>query len=253
MLKTNLVKTPWISLRRPNPDAGMRLFCFPYAGGGASIYRNWQENFPASIEVCPVQLPGREARLREPLFTDIATLVESTAQALLPFFDKPFAFFGHSMGALISYELAHLLRKDKAAVPAYLFVSGHRAPRFKSRESVTYSLPDGEFFDELRRLNGTPKQVLEHSELMAFIGPLLRADFEICGTYLYSQKSPLECPITAFGGISDNELPREKIEAWREYTSGPFSMRMLPGDHFFLHTAQPEMILTIARQLLRQM
>jgi medium-chain acyl-[acyl-carrier-protein] hydrolase len=230
----------------------MRLFCFPYAGGGASIYRNWQESFPPSIEVCPVQLPGREARLSEPPFTDIATLVEAAAQALRPLFDKPFAFFGHSMGALIGHELAHLLRRDKAVAPAHLFVSGRRAPRFTSREAITYSLPDGEFIDELRRLNGTPKQVLEHSELMSFMGPLLRADFEVCGTYSYSHKQLLECPITAFGGISDNELPREMIEAWREYTSGPFSMRMLPGDHFFLHTARAEITQTIVRDLTRQ-
>jgi medium-chain acyl-[acyl-carrier-protein] hydrolase len=229
----------------------MRLFCFPYAGGGASIYRSWQESFPTSIEICPVQLPGREARLSEPLFTNITTLVAAAAQALYPFFDRPFAFFGHSMGALIGYELAHLLRRDKSIAPAHLFVSGRRAPHFKGKEANTYSLPDGEFVDELRRLNGTPRQVLEHSELMSFIGPLLRADFQICGTYSHSHKQLLECPITAFGGISDNESPREKIEAWREYTSGPFSLRMLPGDHFFLHTAQPDIISTITRDLLR--
>jgi medium-chain acyl-[acyl-carrier-protein] hydrolase len=229
----------------------MRLFCFPYAGGGASIYRNWQESFPTPIEVCPVQLPGREGRLREPLFTDITTLVEATAQALHPYFDKPFAFFGHSMGALISNELAHLLRKEEAVAPTHLFVSGHRAPRFKSREAITYNLPDDDFIEELHRLNGTPRQVLEHSDLMSIILPLLRADFEVCGTYSYSHKQPLECPITAFGGMSDNELPREKIAAWRDYTSGPFSMRMLPGDHFFIHTAQPDITLTIASDLIR--
>jgi medium-chain acyl-[acyl-carrier-protein] hydrolase len=229
----------------------MRLFCFPYAGGGAFIYRNWQESFLATIEVCPVQLPGRGERLKELPFTQIKPLVEATAEALLPFFDKPFAFFGHSMGALISYELAHLLRREQAAAPTHLFVSGHSAPHLRNRQVISYDLPDVEFVEELRRLKGTPEQVFEHPELLNLMIPLLRADFEICETYSSSHEPLLDCPINAFGGAEDEEVPREKIEGWREHSSGDFSMHILPGGHFFIHTQQPAIVRNVVRELSR--
>jgi medium-chain acyl-[acyl-carrier-protein] hydrolase len=226
----------------------MRLFCFPYAGGGAVIYRDWHKSFPQQIEVCPVQLPGHGERMKDPPFTQIKPLVEATAEALLPFFDKPFAFFGHSMGALISYELAQLLRREKAAVPLHLFVAGHSAPHLRNREVITYNLPHDEFVEELRRLKGTPQQVLDHLELLKLMVPLLRADFEICETYPCSKGPPLESPITAFGGRDDVEVPRERIEPWRDHTTGAFSVHLLPGDHFFIHTAQQEIIRSILRE-----
>lgn len=227
----------------------MRLFCFPYAGGGAVIYRDWQKSFPPTIEVCPVQLPGHGERMKDPPFTQIKPLVEAAAEALLPFFDKPFAFFGHSMGTLIGYELAQLLRREKAAAPLHLFVAGHSAPHLRNRGVISYNLPHDEFIEELRRLKGTPQQVLDHPELMELMAPLLRADFEICETYPPSTAMPLECPITALGGIDDVEVPQEKIEPWREHTTGHFSLDMLPGDHFFIHTAQPEIIRIIVREM----
>ncbi len=248
-MRTTVRITPWISSRQSNPNASMRLFCFPYAGGAASIYRDWHKSFPPTIEVCPVQLPGRGERLKEPPFTQVRTLVEAAADALLPFFDKPFAFFGHSMGALIGYELAHLLRREKAVSPVNLFVSGHSAPHLRNRETITYHLPEEEFIAELRRLDGTPKQVFDHPELMTLMIPILRADFEICETYPCSKRPRLDCQIAAFGGIDDTEVPREKIEAWSEHTSGPSSLHMMPGDHFFIHTSQPDVVRTVVREI----
>jgi len=197
-----------------------------------------------------VQLPGRGERLRERPFTQMQPLIEATAEALRPFFDKPFAFFGHSMGALIGYELAHLLRSEQAAsAPLHLFVSGHRAPHLKSRQNISYNLPEAEFVEELRRMDGTPKEVFEHPELLTLMTPLLRADFEICETYPISDKPPLDCPLTAFGGMDDAEVSREELEGWREHTSGHFSMHMLPGGHFFIQTAQAAIIRSVAREL----
>jgi medium-chain acyl-[acyl-carrier-protein] hydrolase len=190
--------------------------------------------------------------LREPPFTQIKPLVEAAAEALLPFFDKPFAFFGHSMGALIGYELALLLRREKLAAPTHLFVSGRTAPHIRSGQVITYNLPDDKFVEELRRLKGTPEQVFEHPELLNLMIPLLRVDFEICETYSSANELPLDCPITAFGGAEDEEVPRERIEGWRDHTSAPFSLHILPGGHFFIHTEQSAIVRIVVRDLTRR-
>lgn len=251
-MNTKAKTTAWISSPRQNPNAEMRLFCFPYAGGGAVIYREWHKSFPQTIEVCPVQLPGHGERMKDPPFTQIKPLIEATAEALLPFFNKPFAFFGHSMGALIGYELAQLLRREKAAAPTHLFVAAHSAPHLKNRGIISYNLPHDEFIEELRRLKGTPQQVLDHPELMELMAPLLRADFEICETYPISTAPPLDCPMIALGGIDDVEVPPDRIESWREHTTGPFSFHILPGDHFFIHTAQADIIRIVVREMSRR-
>lgn len=232
-------------------DASLRLFCFPYAGGAALIYRNWQKQLPPSIEVCPVQLPGRGHRLHEPLFTDIRPLVEAAAEGLVPYMDRPFAFFGHSMGALIAFELARLLRRESSLSPLQLFVSGRSAPQLPITDEPLHNLPEAEFRDGLRRLNGTPHEVLEHEELMEVMSPMLRGDFSVCETYAYSQEAPLDCPITAFGGLADLEVPRERVEAWSEQTNSAFLLRMFPGDHFFINTTQPSLLMALARELLQ--
>jgi medium-chain acyl-[acyl-carrier-protein] hydrolase len=239
----------WLGRPAPNPEAALRLFCFPYAGGTSLIYRAWPKLLPRAIEVCAVQLPGRGERLSEPAYTNIADLVRALADALLLRLDKPFALFGHSMGALISFELARELRRRAAPPPLHLFVSGRRAPQIERSRPPTYDLPDEEFLLDLRRLNGTPLEVLEHPELMRLLLPLLRADFAVCQTYVYSPEPPLDCPITAFGGLHDGGVPREHVEAWREQTAAAFSVRMLPGDHFFLRTQQHPLLDILSRRL----
>jgi medium-chain acyl-[acyl-carrier-protein] hydrolase len=239
----------WLSGYKPNPRAALRLFCFPYAGGAANIFHSWSQSLPSSVEVCPVQLPGRGNRLPEPAFTGLELLVETAARELLPFFDKPFAFFGHSMGAIISFELANRLRLEQRREPVHLFVSGRHAPQIPEDETPTYNLPEKDFLDELRRLKGTPAEVLEHAELMQLMLPVLRADFELIQTYRFAARPLLDCPITAFGGMEDTEVTRESLEAWREMTTGAFKLRMLPGDHFFLNIARPLFLQTLARDL----
>lgn len=242
----------WLGWPKPNPLAQMRLFCFPYAGGSALIYRNWPERLISEVEVCAINLPGRAQRLREAPYTRLSLLVEELAPAVRPFLDKPFAFFGHSMGAMISFELARHLRREQALAPAHLFLSGRGAPHLvKEADTPTFDLPDEEFVRELRRLKGTPQEVLDNPELMQLMIPLLRADFTVCQTYEYRQEPPLDCPITAFGGLQDKEVPREQLEGWREHTSSTFRLVMLPGDHFFLNS-QREVLLRILSQELSQ-
>jgi medium-chain acyl-[acyl-carrier-protein] hydrolase len=239
----------WISCPRPNPAARVRLFCFPYSGAAANIYYPWSEILPPTWEVCPVQLPGRGARMREPLADRLGPQVDAIAAGLAPYLDKPFAFFGHSMGALISFELARQLRRSDAAMPVRLFVSGHQAPHLPDRNPPLHALPEPEFIARLRELNGTPEEVLQHAELLQLLVPILRADFAVCETYVYRAEPPLACPISAFSGLGDDYVDREELEAWREQTMGAFSIRMFPGDHFYLNTARPYLLQALARDL----
>src|SRR5689334_12399770 len=243
--------TPWFTSQRPNAGARLRLFCFPYAGGGAAIYRLWPQSLPSEVEACMAQLPGRGTRLREEPFTNLDALVAAVAEAIAPLLDKPFALFGHSMGAMISFELARRLREQGQPQPSHLFISGRRAPQLPNDDPISYNLPDAELGQELLRLNGTPKEVLEHPELMELMLPLLRADFSVVETYDYRPGVPLDCPLTVFGGLRDAEVSREQLDAWREQTTGEFALRMLPGDHFFLSDAQAQTLLlsAVARDL----
>jgi medium-chain acyl-[acyl-carrier-protein] hydrolase len=241
----------WVTFPQPVPQAQLRLFCFPYAGGNSLIYRKWPTGLPATVELCALQLPGHGNRLREVPFDRLMALVSALATELCPYLDKPFAFFGHSMGALISFELARLLRREYGKEPAHLFVSGHRGPQLRSGEPRTFDLPREEFIEKLRRLNGTPREVLEHPELINLMTPVLRADFAVSETYEYLDEKPLDCHLTAFGGVGDIEVTRKHLEAWRSQTRATFSLRMFPGDHFFLNTAQPALLQALSQDLRR--
>ena len=238
---------PWISYHKPGPKTRLRLFCFPYAGAGALIFRTWSDSLPADVEVCPVQLPGRGSRMTERPFTQLSPLVEALAQALAPLLDRPFAFFGHSLGALVSFELARRIRRQHGVHPARLFVSAARAPQIPHRGPSIHTLPDKEFLMELRRLSGTPSELLDHEELMEIMLPILRADFALYETYLYSIEPPLNCPISAFGGLQDSKVSDSDLEAWRAQTSVSFSLQMFPGDHFFLK--QPLLLRSLVQEL----
>ena len=238
----------WI-LRRNlrGPEARLRLFCFPYAGAGASIFRTWPDGLPSDIEVCPVQLPGHGTRLMERPFTQVSPLVQALAQALIPLADRPFAFFGHSLGALICFELGRQMRRQYGVHPLRLFVSAARAPQIPLPGPPIHALPENEFLAQLRRLNGTPEELLANQELMEIMAPVLRADFALYETYEYSTEPPLNCPITAFGGLDDRKVGDGDLEAWRTQTSATFSRRMLPGDHFFMK--HPALLRMISQEL----
>ncbi|SEM89725.1 thioesterase II family protein [Lihuaxuella thermophila] len=235
------MKNEWILSSHPKPHAKLRLFCFPYAGGNAVIYRSWPELFPQEIEVCPVQLPGRGNRLLEPPINRLDSLLEVMTEALLPLMNLPFAFFGHSMGALISFEFARYLRRNKGLEPVHLFVSAHRAPQIPRARSDIHQLPDQEFIQSLKKLNGTPEDALQNEELMKLLLPVIRSDFALCETYEYRRESPLGCPITAMGGSEDTGVPVEHVAAWKDHTVNTFAMQLFSGDHFFLHDHQKQL------------
>ncbi|KJH70640.1 thioesterase II family protein [Aliterella atlantica] len=241
--------TPWIVCPNPNPQFDLRLFCFPYAGGSSFIYRTWSKFLSPSVEVCAIELPGRGKQMKLPPFNKLEPLVEAIASNIYPYLDKPFAFFGHSMGGLISFELARLLRKKYAIAPAQLFISGRHAPQIPNSKSPIHNLPEPAFIEELRHLNGTPKEVLENVELMQLFVPILRADFAVLETYIYTLEPPLDCPITVFGGLQDSEVDCNQLQAWQEQTKTDFNLHMFSGDHFFLHSAQDILLEKLVKYL----
>jgi surfactin synthase thioesterase subunit len=228
----------------------LRLFCFPYAGGGASIFRTWPVGLPEGVQVCAVQLPGREERLSEEPFDRWRGLVKVLVDVLSPRLGElPFIFFGHSMGALISFELARELRRRGSPQPARLYASGWRAPHLPDPDPPVHRLPDVEFLEELRRLEGTPETVLEDAEMMDLLLPTIRADFAIVETYLYAPEPPLDYPIVAIGGTEDKEVSREELEAWREHTAQDFSLWRFSGGHFFIHQARSQLLARLREDL----
>ncbi|HET7462912.1 MAG TPA: alpha/beta fold hydrolase [Longimicrobium sp.] len=227
--------SPWVVIPRPNPGARLRLFCFPYAGGGASIYTPWARLLPPEVEVVGVQLPGRENRIGETPIADLRELIPRMAEALVPFMDRPFALFGHSNGALMAFELTRLLRREGRTEPALVVVSGRPAPQAGLEPPDFHTLPDAEFHDVLRRFKATPDEVLQNEEIMQLITPMLRADFAMGETYQYTPEPPLQTPLSAYGGRGDEDVPEWTVEAWGEQAAGGFRSVMFPGGHFFIH------------------
>jgi medium-chain acyl-[acyl-carrier-protein] hydrolase len=241
---------PWVTSPRPRPNPSLRLFCLPFSGAGASAYIPWSADLPETIEVCPIQLPGRETRMSEAPFQRLTPLVQALATAIVPWLDLPFAVFGHSLGALIGYELAREFRRRKLPGPRYLFASGRRAPHIVDPDPL-HRLSDTDFIARLRRMDGTPEAILREPELLALFLPILRADLAVNEAEVHVPEAALDCPITAFGGLTDERAPREGIEAWRQHTSGPFSTEMFPGGHFFLRSSRVDLLQSITRQLAR--
>lgn len=241
----------WLVAIKPNPRARLRLFLFPYAGGGAHTYREWGDALPPYVEAFALQYPGRGARILEPAFTRLSPLVEKITDELLPYMDKPYTFFGHSMGALVGFEVARQLRREHGLAPGYLFVSGCNSPQDRQNESRYSLLPENELIDELTRFDGAPKEVLENRELMNLMLPTIRADFAVCEDYSYASESLLSCPIIAVGGIDDHETSRTRLELWRNETDSYFELKMFEGGHFFINSAHKPLLQFVTRQLER--
>jgi medium-chain acyl-[acyl-carrier-protein] hydrolase len=248
-MKNTLQSNCWIKRPNPNPQAELRLFCFPYAGGWSVAFRNWSDSTLATVEVCTIELPGRGTRLSEAPLIRLDSLVEKISQALIPHLDKPFAFFGHSMGGLLCFEVTRFLSRNYGIVPAWLFVSGHRAPHLAPSNSPIHGLPESEFIEELRHFKGTPEAILVDPELRLLLFPSLRADFALLENYLYTPAPPLDCSIAAFGGLEDINVSWEELEAWRAQTNRSFSLHMIPGDHFFVHSSERLLIQLINQEL----
>ncbi|MDC8758409.1 thioesterase II family protein [Janthinobacterium fluminis] len=226
--------TPWL-LRQAGPQRRMRLFCFAYAGGNAASFMPWQAELDVDIEVCAVQLPGRGGRFGEAPYTSMSELVETLAGVVGAHADLPFAFFGHSLGALLAFELARYLQRHQRAMPQQLIVSGCNAPQMRNPSANLHLLGDAALIEELRKYNGTPAELLQHRELMELLLPSIRADFSLAETYVYQPGALLDLPMTALAGRRDPRTSAEQVEGWQKETSNICRVEWFQGDHFFLN------------------
>jgi len=239
----------WVSRPRPVARPRVRLICFPHAGGSPIGYWPWPAAFPPDVDVVTAQLPGRSKRRDEAPFTRMQPLIAGLDAGLAPLLDVPFAFFGHSMGAVVAFELTRALRRRGGPMPAHLFVAAYGAPALGRPFPRMHDLPEAELLAELRRIGGTPKSVLDEPYARDAILPLLRADFEVLETWGYEPDAPLPVPITAFGGLDDATASRPRLEAWSAESSRGFALRFFPGDHFFVHPAPRALIEAIIETL----
>jgi medium-chain acyl-[acyl-carrier-protein] hydrolase len=240
----------WFVCPQPNPGANLRLFLFPYAGGGPAAFGKWPAEFPDMIETWIAHYPGRGSRHKEPALKQIAALEEGLTQALRPFLEKPFAFFGHSLGGLVAFELARRLHQENLPQSQVLFLSACVAPHLPVSDLPIHTLPDRDFLKALQALDGIPSEVANFPELIDLLLPTLRADFEAVETYHFRSNEPaVDCPIVAFGGIDDRRVRGGHLKAWARYTSAGFKLQYFPGDHFFLNTSRSAMIASMTTEL----
>jgi medium-chain acyl-[acyl-carrier-protein] hydrolase len=230
------------------PRPRLRLVCFPHAGGSATLYRLWPDSLPRDVEVWAAQLPGRGARLAEPPIRRMEALVGELDSAIRPLLGDRVEFFGHSMGAVVAFELARRLRQRGAPVPSRLFASGRHAPQLADPNPAMHALPHDELIERVRRMGGTPAAIFEEPELLELFLPALRADLEAVETWVHHHEAPLDVEIVASGGVDDPRASAEGLAAWREQTASTFTAHRLPGGHFYLHE-RPELLALLRRTL----
>jgi len=243
-------KDLWLYRPAPRQQATVRLFCFPYAGVGAAVFRPWSAGLSARVDVCAMQLPGRTTRMSEPPIANIPTLVDGIVDAISPHLEIPFVFFGHSMGAILAAEVTRELARKGARLPHYLIVSARRPPHMPDLQSPLRNLSDTEFVEEVvRRYSAIPPEILGEEDFLALLLPALRADIAALETHRPSRQAALACPIIAFGGSNDVQTPRAHLEAWRDETSSHFEVCDFPGGHFYLESARTEVLAKVSEFL----
>jgi surfactin synthase thioesterase subunit len=236
----------WLRPLAPGADHRLTLVCLPHAGGGANAFASWPALLPAEVELVAVQLPGRETRLREAPLTGFDQVVEAVAGAIAAEVRLPYALYGHSMGALLAFEVA---RRTESRRPVHLFVAGCRAPQLAPAGRRRHALPQAELVQWLRELEGTAGEVAAHAELMRLIMPALRADLTLTDAYRYQAGRPLPVDLTAFGGESDPEAPPATLPPWSRETANRFSLHLFPGGHFFVVGARARLLRVMAEEL----
>jgi medium-chain acyl-[acyl-carrier-protein] hydrolase len=240
----------WFGCNQPNPQASLRLFCFPYAGAGSSMFHPWAQWLSPNIELNLIHFPGRDKRIREPLHTDLSSLVEEIGEAILSRLDRPFAFFGHSLGALVSFEVARYLNKKHDRLAKHLFLSARRAPHLQDPYSNIYLLPEKDFLKTAEELYGKlPDIVKEDRDILQLFLNIMRADLTMTGRYQYYHEPPLQCPLTVFGGVQDASVTEHELNAWQEHTTAKFELFMFPGDHFYIHGSRMLLLQNLNRTL----
>ncbi len=231
----HVVAEKWLPFGAGGDRCSLRLFCFAFAGGTAGYFNNWRRYLPAGIALCPVELPGHGTRFSEDPMTDAELLIPALVEAIVGKLDRPFAFFGHSLGALIAYLTACHLRDHYGRRPLHLFVSGRRAPNRASPQPYRHLMADAELSTELETLGGTVSEVSQNRELMQIILPLMRADFRLTECYRHRENAPLDFPVTAYTGDADVEVPTPEIERWEAVAGRSFRSRIFAGGHFYLN------------------
>ncbi|QXJ26142.1 thioesterase [Actinomadura graeca] len=248
MTQPSTVSAAWIRRYHQAPSGAVRLVCFPHAGGSASFYFPVSARLSATAEVCAVQYPGRQDRRSEPSIDNIPDLADAITGALGPADGRPLAFFGHSMGAVLAYEVALRLEESGAEPLTRLVVSGRRAPS-RHREGSVHRLDDRGVVAELRRLSGTQSDLLGDPETLEMILPAVRNDYRAVETYRPGPGRSLRCPVVAYVGDSDPQVTVDEAKSWADHTTGPFDMRVFPGGHFYLTDRAPEVIQALADDL----
>jgi len=226
---------PWF-VRQPAPGRRFRLFCFAYAGGSAASFAQWQAELDPAIEVCAIQLPGRGSRFGEAPSRSMPELVLRIAERVAAQRDLPFAFFGHSLGALMAFEVASYCHRHGLPMPEHLFASGCNAPQFRSPPKNLHLYTDANLISALQGYKGTPPDVLRNTELMTLLLPMVRADFSLAENYQYRPRARLAIPISVLAGRSDEYTTEEQVNGWERETTGPCNVHWFEGDHFFLNT-----------------
>jgi medium-chain acyl-[acyl-carrier-protein] hydrolase len=237
----------WFIRESKVPVPACRVFCFPYAGGAAAIYRGWQMALPRDAELLAVELPGRGIHFRSPPIASLEVLVGRLVDVVAPLMDVPAVFFGHSNGAMIAHALALELRRRDLPQPRAMLLSAKRPPHLESRDEMAHTLPTPRFVEKLRELNGTPPEILGNDELLAFFLPMLRADFALSETCRYEPCPPLRCDARLLGGDRDADVSVDQLREWARYFEHPPQLDVLAGDHFFIHSARDEVLAVLRR------
>jgi medium-chain acyl-[acyl-carrier-protein] hydrolase len=240
----------WLSQRDLAEPANVRLFCLPHAGSGAAGFYRWKRLLPPTIAVCPVMLPGREARISRPSLTSVTAIVDALHAEARPHLARPYAIFGHSMSALIAFEWARRIQQENLPQPLCLFVSGRNAPTETPGHRDLHRLADEDMVRELgRRYGGDADLILNEPDLREVFLPIIRADLTVVETYNFIEGPPLECPVRALAGVDDHSVSPQGLTNWSRISSPNFAERRLTGDHFYhLGASQSELLAFLQQQ-----
>ncbi|SEC92127.1 Surfactin synthase thioesterase subunit [Streptomyces sp. 3213] len=238
----------WVSVTHPAPQSPVRLACLPYAGGSASFFYPVSRALHPSVEVLAVQYPGRQTRLHEPMIDNIPEFADEIFAALRQLDDKPLALFGHSMGAVLAYEVALRMQDAGLPTPVRLFASGRRAPS-RYRDERVHAASDADVVAEIRALSGTDETLLGDPEVLAMILPAIRSDYTAIERYRHEPGRRLDCPVTVLTGDSDPRVSLDEAEDWARHTTGPSEVKVFRGGHFFLADRASEVIDLVAARL----